>query len=185
MDLQLREARGASEDPAIDQIAWESLATTIAAEVRTLNEAESNDLRIAMPVPPEKYREEIEAFQAWHAIADGARHNPVVVRALVMTELYVSFVWLRDSLISPTAEVVDDGVLKEIDRFLRGGNVRKLRNAIAHGRWTYKEDFSGLDCWDGKPSRHFSISQDDYGKWQLLSRGTAIAIILALTADAK
>ncbi len=181
LDRQLREARGASEDPAIAEAAWECLATSIAREVLALDEHESNELQLQMPVPPERYRVELEAFQAWLSLAELAVDNPVIVRARVMTELYVSFVWLRDSLIGPVAKQTGNGIISQISDFLNGNTVRRLRNSIAHGRWTYNEDFSGLDCWDGNPLNHFSVSQADYGKWQLLSRGTAVSIVLALT----
>jgi hypothetical protein len=53
-------------------------------------------------IPPERYIEELTAFQAWTDIARSHEGNPVMTRAHVMTELSVAFVWLRDSVMKPT-----------------------------------------------------------------------------------
>lgn len=139
-----------------------------------------------MLIPPERYVEELTAFQAWMDIAHANAENPVVVRAQVMTELYVAFVWLRDSLMKPTAAAVSEHTaFAALERFLSTGRRRTLRNAIAHGRWCYLHDFSGLECWAqptrDRPHARFEIDQTDLGAWQLLSRGAAIATLLALT----
>lgn len=139
-----------------------------------------------MLIPPERYAEELTAFQAWMDVAHASHTNPVIVRAQVMTELYVAFVWLRDSLMKPTTAVLSkETAFAIVEKFLSSGRRRTLRNAIAHGRWCYLPDFSGLECWAepsrGQPLQRFEISQSDLGAWQMLSRGTAIATLLALT----
>jgi hypothetical protein len=185
LDAQISEARHASEIPDLAEHMWGRIATTVRTEISALDEPTINQLRNTLRIPPERYREELEAFQAWMAIAHSNADNPVIVRAQVMTELYVAFVWLRDSVIQP----VDDALASEtsifsiVHRFLSSGRRRRLRNAIAHGRWCYQPDFDGLDCWDGKPPEHFAVSSADLHAWQTLSRGTAIATILALTED--
>jgi hypothetical protein len=76
-------------------------------------------------------------------------------------------------------------VLHAVEQFLRTGERRMLRNAVAHGRWCYLPDFGGLECWAEpqrvRPHERFVINGADLGRWQLLSRGTAIAVLLALT----
>ncbi len=140
-----------------------------------------------MLIPPERYVEELTAFQAWMDLAHANAGDPVIVRAQVMTNLYVGFVWLRDSLVRPAAAVMPKpSTLATIEKFLVSGRRRMLRNAIAHGRWCYLPNFSGLECW-AEPSRgqaheRFEISDADLDAWQLLSRGTAIAALLALTS---
>lgn len=120
-------------------------------------------------------------------IAHANTDNPVIVRAQVMTELYVAFVWLRDSLMKPLAAVVsDETTFGTVERFLRRGRRRTLRNAIAHGRRCYLPDFSGLECWAEsrhQPHQRFEIGHTDLEAWQGLSRGAAIAALLALTGD--
>lgn len=143
-------------------------------------------MRTSILIPPERYIEELTAFQVWMDIAHANNRNPVIVRAQVMTELYVAFVWLRDSLMRPAAAVLPPGAtLAEVERFLASGRRRALRNAIAHGRWCYLPDFGGLEYWAepsrGKQHERFEISQTDLDAWQLLSRGVAIGVLIALT----
>lgn len=136
----------------------ERLASTIYAEVFELGELVHNRLRRAMAVSPEDYLDEMGAFQRWTDIAHGLGSDPVIVRAHVMTQLYVAFVWLRDSLLDPLAAVLaHDAATSHTIAFLRTGERRRLRNAVAHGRWRYMDDFSGLDCWDGVPATHFAV----------------------------
>jgi hypothetical protein len=108
LDQQLSGARSASEAPALTDRVWSTLATTVHDEVLALGEQVTNQLRIAMFIPPERYVDELKAFQAWMTIADANAGNPAIVRAQVMTELYVAFVWLRDSLMKPIAERMPD-----------------------------------------------------------------------------
>ena len=42
-----------------------------------------------MRIAPDRYLDEMTAFQAWMAVADANRGNPAIARAQVMTELYV------------------------------------------------------------------------------------------------
>lgn len=186
LDRQLHTVRDAQDAPDLADAAWERLATAVYREVVNLGDEATNQLRIAMFIPPERYVEELLAFQTWMDIARANAADPAIVRAQVMTELYVAFVWLRDSLMNPIAERLgDDTTFGVLSRFLNGGRRRLLRNAVAHGRWCYLPDFSGLECW-AEPSRgqkheRFEIHQVDIDAWQLLSRGTAIAALLALT----
>lgn len=185
LDQQLLEGRRASEVPNLPDAAWNRIATTIAGEVEGLATDAVALLLHSLPVAPERYREELVAFQAWMNLAHDHRDNPVVVRAQVMTQLYVSFVWLRDSVMRPVAAALPpDSVFVTVEDFLRTGQRRLLRNAIAHGRWCYLPDFSGLEYW-AEPTRgvapsRYEVSGEDLETWQLLSRGTAIAALLAL-----
>lgn len=186
LDSQLLAAQAASEVPELPAHVWPCLATTIREEIAGLEESVANRLRLSVLIPPDRYIEELMAFQAWMDIAHAHADNPVIVRAQVMSELYVAFVWIRDSLMRPAAAALSDQTaFATVETFLRSGRRRALRNAIAHGRWCYLPDFSGLECWDeaarGKPHQRFEISQTDLDVWQLLSRGAAIAVLLALT----
>lgn len=186
LDRQLHMVRSAAEVPDLRDAVWERLATTIHDEVAHLDEATANQLRMSVLVPPERYVEELTAFQAWMDLARANNSKPVIVRAQVMTELYVAFVWLRDSLMKPIANALPrEAAFAVVERFLRSGRRRTLRNAVAHGRWCYLHDFSGLEYWAepsrGEPHQRFEVSQSELEAWQLLSRGSTIAALLALT----
>lgn len=186
LDDQLVTAQVATETPELADRVWGCLATTIYNEITGLDEAVANQLRLSVLIPPERYVEELTAFQAWMDIAHANADNPVIVRAQVMTELYVAFVWLRDSLMKPAAAAVSDQTaFATVEQFLSSGRRRTLRNAIAHGRWCYLPDFSGLECWAeptrGQQHEPFQVTQADLNSWQTLSRWAAIAALLALT----
>lgn len=187
LDSQLVTARRATEAPELPDRVWGCLATTIHEEIAGLEETVTNQLQLSVLIPPDRYVEEITAFQAWMDIAYANAGNPAIVRAQVMTELYVAFVWLRDSLMKPIAAAASDqSAFAVVERFISSGLRRTLRNAVAHGRWCYLPDFSGLECWaeptQGQPHERFEISQTDLDAWQLLSPGAAIAALLALTS---
>jgi len=186
LDRQLVDALTGADSPSVPAALRGSLASSIHREIASLDEATTNQLRQALLVPPERFVEEMSAFQAWMDIAHANSGNPIIVRAQVMTELYVAFVWLRDSVLGPAREAVGDrAVLGAVEHFLRTGDRRMLRNEVAHGRWCYLPDFGGLECWAepqrGRPHERFEVNSADLARWQLLSRGTAIAVLLALT----
>ncbi len=187
LDRQLQSCAQADGAPALTPEIWCQLATTVHSEFLGLSEVSVNQLRLEVPVPPERYVEELQAFQAWMDVAHSNRSNPVVVRAQVMTELYVSFVWLRDSLMEPAkSRFAPDSVFAQVQHFLASGKRKTLRNAIAHGRWCYQAGFGGLECWDGRNGSSLTrtvISADELDLWQTLSRGVAIAALLAITQN--
>ncbi len=182
LDGQILGVRDELHGLSLPEQAWSVVASAIHEEVAGLGEEVINRLRVRLAIPPESYLDELSAFQAWMDIAHSNAANPVIVRAQVMTELYVAFVWLRDSLMDPLSEVISpSGVARSAIDFLRTGDRRRLRNAVAHGRWCYLSDFSGLECWDGRPPTRFNIGSDELEAWQLLSRGLSIAVLLAMT----
>lgn len=158
-----------------------ALASAMYAEIRSIGEEVHNQLRNEIGIAPEVYLDELTAFQAWMDLAHSNSGNPVVVRAQVVTQLYIGFVWLRDSLLVPLSRSVPAGATTEVVRFLTTDDRRRLRNAVAHGRWRYSSDFSGLECWDGRPLCQFTVSSAQLAAWQTLSRATLIAALLALT----
>jgi hypothetical protein len=187
LDNQLSTVKLADETPTLPDTVWTCLATSIYDEIATLDEVTVNRLRHALPIPPERYREEMEAFQSWMTIAHSNAGNPVIVRAQVMTQLYVAFVWLRDALMRPVVEAMaNDSLVGKVEKFLGSGKPRNLRNAVAHGRWCYLPDFDGLEFWDGPRHdnlKRFQITGNTLGAWQTLSRGVSIATLLALTGE--
>lgn len=182
LDRQINELSSGLEGLDVPGDARDRLASLIHDEVASLGEAGQNRLRGAMVIPPEDYLDEMASFQRWTDIAHDHSDDPIIVRAHLMTQLYVALIWLRDSLLGPLASALPaDAVTVRVIDFLRTGDRRRLRNAAAHGRWRYMDDFSGLECWDGEPPSHFSVPGDLLDAWQLLSRASTIAALLALT----
>jgi hypothetical protein len=160
-----------------------ALPSHVYDEVLLLDEQTHHELRQGLGVSPEEYLEEMAAFQVWMDFANAAKQSPVIVRAQVITQLYVAFVWLRDSLMYPVSEKVAEGATKLIFNFFKADERNHFRNSVAHGRWTYLKDFTGLQYWDGpkdKPLTRFTIDGPELEAWQVLSRATTTAVLLAL-----
>jgi hypothetical protein len=185
IDAQMLSARTASEVPHVSDGAWPHLASEIRASVASLGDTGANRIRAALPQPPEDYASELSAFQGWIEVASRFPDDAAVVRARVMTELYVSFVVLRDLLAAAADAVPVDSPLAEVDRFLTSGRRDDLRRAVASGRWGYRPDFTGLRILhgsdEGDAADDGDVSQADLHAWQTLSRGAAIAVLTALT----
>lgn len=184
LDRQLLAARRATEAPDLPDRAWSRLATSIYDEVAPLDERAVNELRLSMLVPPERWVEELAVFQSWTTIAHLNEGDPAIVRAHVMTELYISFVWLWDSLMKPAAAALStQSCLARLERFLGSGRRGTLRNAVARGRWAPMPDSGGVECWAELTYgyQRVEIGRADLEAWQMLSRGAAIAVLLALT----
>jgi hypothetical protein len=182
LDKQVAAIEQTLVSAAIPSVAHGVIPSTIHAEVIALGEAVHNRLRNEIAIPPEVYLEEMSAFQSWMDVSRNVASNPVIVRAQVMTQLYVAFLWLRDSLMTPVSNALPGGTTAAVVEFLSSEDRRRLRNSVAHGRWRYQPDFSGLECWDGRPPKRFVVSAADLGAWQLLSRASTTAVLLALSA---
>jgi hypothetical protein len=169
------------EDPAI--------SSQIYREICALSEDAHNRARAGMTLPPERFLEELGAFQAFEEIvfSQGASAvRPPVVRARMIVLLYVSFVMLRDSLlVTVMNELGEETVGRRVFRFLRKDELRLFRNSVAHGHWDYTEDFSGLVYWAqpsrGAPHQEFLVDEGTLDFWHRLSRAASYAAVLALT----
>jgi hypothetical protein len=155
--------------------------------------SESKDrVRAASLVPLEGRLEELVAFQKWMDLNHGLRPHPAVVRAQVITELYICFVYLGEACFGVVRKEPPAGsATKKCCKFLTENPVRALRNAVAHSNWNYLPDFSGLEFWAKKggdlneqPSK-FVVLQDDLAYWQALARCTAYASYLSLMSESK
>jgi hypothetical protein len=184
LDRQLQLAQLASETPTLSDQAWRRLATTVHDEIARLDECTLNQLRLSVLVPPERYVEELAIFEDWMEIAHANGHNPTVARAQVITELYMAFVRLPQSIMKQTAAAMsEESAVARIERFLSTGRRGKLRDAVAHGRWSCLPDLGGIEYWS-EPALGYErveVGQLDLDAWQLLSRGAAVAAVLALT----
>jgi hypothetical protein len=74
------------------------LATTIAREVGALSFEAKQRVRDASLIPLGARLEELSAFQGWMDLIQRSKPLPVAVRAQVVTQLYVCFVYLGQSL---------------------------------------------------------------------------------------
>ena len=158
------------------------LATTIAGEVRWLSKEAKSEIIEASPVDIKHRYEELLAFQNWMDIVHKSEKHPAVVRAQVIVQNYICFVYLNESCFNVLRKHVSNGsACKKCCNFLVNNPVRAFRNAIAHSNWCYKSDFSGIRYWARKgadldePLNEFEVNQNDLSFWQAVTRCTAYA----------
>ena len=167
------------------------VATLCAADVRFLASDVKDEIRTASLVPIQARFDELTAFQAWSEIAGSSAPHPAVVRAQVVVQNYMCFVYLKDACFTVlAAHAASNSVASRCAKFLSTGLVRDFRNAFSHANWCYNQDFSGLECWvlaDARNKagavRHFEVSQSQLNFWQALSRGVAYAVYEQLRAN--
>ncbi|HUY36956.1 MAG TPA: hypothetical protein VMV69_29830 [Pirellulales bacterium] len=164
------------------------LATTITKEVAALSDDAKQRVKDASPIPLNIRLEELVAFQGFMDLvrATSAPH-PVVVRAQLIYQNYICFVYLGESCFNVLKKELPPGsTAKKCCKFLTDNPVRAFRNAVAHANWRYLPDFSGLEYWARKggdpaePIIRFEVSQQDHSFWQALARCTAYASFLTL-----
>jgi len=163
------------------------LATTIAKEVAALPDDAKEQAKASSQIALAVRLEELLAFQRFmdhlHAVS---RPKPVEVRAQVVYQNYICFVYLGESCFNVLKKRLPSGsTAKKCCTFLTNNPVRALRNAVAHSNWRYLSDFSGLEYWARKgeakePMVRFEVSQQDLSFWQALARCTAYASSLSL-----
>ena len=152
------------------------LATTIAKEVAALSDNAKLRIGEASRIPLKIRIEELVAFQGWmDFIRAMSEPHPVVVRAQVVYQNYICFVYLEESCFNVMKRELPPGsTAKKCCRFLTDNPVRAFRNAVAHANWRYLPDFSGLEYWARKgaeptePMARFVVSQQDLSFWQAL-----------------
>ncbi len=179
---RLRETVGLSHEESL------KVATHVAADIRFLSPDAKAEIVNASPVPISARLDELVAFQSWMDDVRSKRSDPATIRAQVIVQNYVCFVYLKDSCFEIVAKCADNrSVAARCASFLSTGTVRDFRNAFSHANWKYNAAFTGLECWiledtrnRSSPLRRFDVSQSDLGFWQALARGVAYAIYLQL-----
>lgn len=163
------------------------LATTVAADVRSLTTQEKSEICDSSPVPLKARLDELLSFQGWMEQTNANIGNPFVSRAQVITQNYICFVYLPESCFRVLAKVSPTGsAAKKCAKFLTNNPVRAFRNAIAHSNWTYREDFAAIVYWARKgneanePLERFEVTQEDLSFWQSVSRCVAYAAFSSL-----
>lgn len=158
------------------------LATTIAAEVRFLDTTTKQEIVDASPVELSDRLEELQAFQGWMDLASEHGKNPVIRRAQVICQNYICFVYLPEACFKVLSKKAPAGsATQRCARFLTDNPIRAFRNALAHGNWCYRRDFSAIEYWARKGDNpneamsQFEVVQEDLYFWQALSRCIAYA----------
>jgi hypothetical protein len=161
------------------------LATTIASETRALPEGVRSSAA-GGPISRGHRLDELVAFQTFLE-STASTAEPPTVRAQVVVTNYICFVYLGESCFKALRNEFPIGSAgRACCRFLTDNPVRAFRNAIAHGNWRYKTDFSGLEFWARKgdrldePLASYEVTQHDLNFWQMVAMTTAYAIYVAL-----
>jgi hypothetical protein len=169
------------DDPAV--------ASKVYDEITALSGDAHDRIRANMRFPPERFRDELAAFQRFETVVASQRGtlDRSVRRARTIVMLYICFVMLRDSLLGAVgeacAEADSDSVTTRIVTFLRTDELRLFRNSIAHGDWDYEKGglvYSASPNRD-EPVREYRVDEATFDFWQRLSRAASYAVVLALT----
>ena len=188
LDSQMRQYRDRllSEVRLSQESHLKKLASTLSWEVRCLDAADKRRIAEASPVLLKSRREEFEAFQHFCDQINGWDiPNPAFVRARVIYQNYLCFVYASESLFRALNEIAKNGsATKKCSKYLLRGRLHYFRNAIAHSNWQYKSDFSGIEYWSRKSNEpdaalhEFEVEQGELGFWQALSRSVAYTTLL-------
>ena len=170
-----------SKDVKISEGHTKKIASLIAEEIEKISIQSKRKIvdGLSDPIFIQDRLDELIAFQGWMDIASNLR-DPYVVRAQVVVQNYVCFVYLGESCFKILKQyAAQGGVVKKCCNFLINNPVRAFRNAIAHSNWKYGNDFSSIIYYAKKghlpsePMTRWEVSQNDLAFWQALARCTA------------
>ena len=157
-----------------------NLASTIEIEVQALSFDEKNKIRDASPIPCTNRIDELKAFQGWMSRAFSMSDDPYVVRAQLIYQNCICFVYLREACFYALSKYCAAGTAtKKCAKFLVSNPIRAFRNAVAHANWMYRDDFRAITYWARKGDSteekmdKFEVAQNDLRFWQALSRCVA------------
>jgi hypothetical protein len=174
-DLLVSEIKIADQDSR-------KLATKIASDIRFLPADAKAEIAAASPVPLNDRLKELQAFQGWMDIVHGSHVSPFIVRAQVITQNYICFVYLPESCFRVLSKAAPSGsVARKCAQYLSNSSIRAFRNAIAHANWCYRGDFKAIIYWakkgndPGEALVKFEVAQEELAFWQSLSRCVAYA----------
>lgn len=168
-----------------DEIA--RVASCVGGEVRDLDRDAQTKICASSPVPIRDRLAELHAFQGWMDFASTVSGRPAIIRAQVIVQNYVCFVYLSEATFRVLRKVAPTGsVVKRCCQFLTDNPVRAFRNALSHSNWKYREDFHGLVFWARKGGdsseelSRFEVGHQERDFWQSLSRAVAYAAYTSL-----
>jgi len=172
------------EELAISSSASMKVASTIYAEIVKKYEAlQQSFLKSKSNVSFQDRIDELIAFQDWMDYSKQV-YRPSVVRARVITQLYVCFVYLGDAMFFKLKDIMPSNALThKCASYLISDRVRKFRHAIAHANWKYSVDYLGIEYWargDNNKLEQFTVLQDELDFWQALSRCLAYTVVTAI-----
>lgn len=164
-----------------------SIATSMAQEIRNLDTHIVQEVHMSDAVGIQSRLNELVGFQTWMDIVHSSHVHPAVIRAQIIVQNYVCFVYLGDSVFKVLRDIMpNESATKKCCKFLTDNPVRAFRNALAHANWKYKEDFSGLIYWAKKgdqknePLTEWQVSQNQLELWQALARCTGYVVFTEL-----
>lgn len=171
----------------IDPPLSNTIGTTIATEVGAIEPEVVHEVCPTNDVPLEARLDELVAFQAWMDIVHRGQPHLAVVRAQVIVQNYICFVYLGEAVFKAIPKhMAKSTVSAKCCRFLTDNPVRAFRNALAHANWKYKEDFSGIVFWAKKgdqkdePMSQWEVSQHQLDFWQALARCVGYVVFTEL-----
>lgn len=168
------------------------VSSIISEEIRRNKADFLSEMKKVTPIDIKTRLEELTAFQTMMDNLNSLEQptNPETIRSQVITQNYICFVYLKDTLFDVLKRKSEqDSTLKKCTNFLLNNDVRAFRNAIAHGNWKYNKEFSGLEFWahkgsdTDKPMTKFEVSQNELNFWQALSRCIAYTSYLVLCEE--
>ncbi|WP_375585957.1 hypothetical protein [Cyclobacterium xiamenense] len=164
------------------------VASKIANEIENNKGVLRDKIMLASPIPLETRLEELNSFQTMMDTFNNLKPLPEIIRTQVITQNYICFVYLKDTLFDVLRKNSEKGsVTKICTNFLLENPVRSFRNAIAHGNWKFNQDYTGIEFWarkggnSGDPLTKFLVLQSELGFWQMLARAVAYTAYLKLT----
>lgn len=189
IDTQMRVwAQRLIHDLKLDMVQANRLGSVIENEVRSLTPEQKQQLILSSHVSPQNRIDELLGFQGWMDFVNKTRGNPYLIRAQVITQNYICFVYLGDALFKKLKSILPPPLVTgRCCSFLLNNPVRAFRNAVAHSNWRYNDQFSGLEFWARKgagpdePLDHFEVSQEDLSYWQSLSRCVGYSAYIVLS----
>ncbi len=188
LDLQMKAyAIKLHAELRIDPSSCNRLASVVAEEVLALADDTKLEIEKASPIGIKDRWDELVAFQYWMDSVNASEKHPAVIRAQVIVQNYVCFVYLGESVFKTLRQKAASGsTLKKCCTFLTDNPVRAFRNAVAHANWKYDDDFSGIDFWAKKgsdasePMVKWEVKQHELTFWQTLSRCVAYTVFEVL-----
>jgi hypothetical protein len=184
-------AEALSRDLRIHTPTSRRLGSAIAQDVMALPSEAKVEIMTAGRISAKDRLDELHGFQLFMDYARQAPVNPPLVRAQVITQNYVCFVYLGDGCFKALRRHLPPGsTARKCALFLTDNPIRAFRNAIAHANWRYRPDFSGLEFWARKGEggeeslSQWQVSQETLGFWQALARTTAYATYATIGPNA-
>ena len=166
------------------------VATEIQQELSDNKDNYRIELLKASPIPIQERLDELSAFQNMMDTFNRMKPRPEIVRTQVITQNYISFVYLKDTLFEVLRKNSQPGTtIKKCTKFLVNNPIRAFRNSFAHGNWRYKSDFSGFEYYAHKDSKldepmaKYTVNQDELEFWQSLARVVGYVCYMELSSE--